>query len=394
MSLPLSGLIYLCRCSSLLYIGRHERSVLLATALDDACLGALTVEDAPVRSHPVEGKIADCQYSPQQHGHTLLRHEVCCDALHAECNSGTRRFAAKPLVSNFSAFSHGLGWLLRTGAVADVVLVLSAIDEDALTASAQAPENEGTDDGTEAGFDSGGGGGDCDGASVLGLSGTLSACSDESDGDDRPKTGESAPQIIPQERGKAKREDGKKRFLAHSMVLGARSEKFAAMLRFVRRQNDGSHESVDEADRGVPSDSNGDVASDSDCQRMMLNGNAGCGFAARHRRRQDIPPREVELHSPFLSPRSLDLFLEFLYTGVLDPGLSTAELSELALIADEYLVPDLTRQAEKLLVECLVSAFIGNRAKRRRARGPERGIEAERHALATWEPCVENALKR
>ena len=39
----------------------------------------------------------------------------------------------------------------------------------------------------------------------------------------------------------------------------------------------------------------------------------------------------------------------------MDPGLSAGELSELALVADEYLVPDLTQQVETLLVERLVS---------------------------------------
>ena len=50
--------------------------------------------------------------------------------------------------------------------------------------------------------------------------------------------------------------------------------------------------------------------------------------------------------------------MEFLYTSVLDPGLSAGELSELALVADEYLVPDLMWQAEALLVECLVSVVL------------------------------------
>lgn len=207
--------------------------------------------------------------------------------------------------------------------------------------------------------------------------------------------------------GAAKRTSAKTRFRAHSMVLTARSEKFAAMLRFVRRQADDGHVGVDRDDG--PSIEEMGVAESADRPRGMgcwatqsndceecravsscglergnvgapeealcgelRNGGNFCGVnplpsarscrSPRHgqrrrplrRPRRDPTPRQLELHSPLLSPRSLGLFLEFLYTGVLNPSLSAGELSELALIADEYLVPDLTRQVEALLVESLV----------------------------------------
>ena len=185
------------------------------------------------------------------------------------------------------------------------------------------------------------------------------------------------------------------RFLAHSMVLAARSEKFAAMLRFVRRQDDDEHACADgdaasSADEGTTTNGcedcplvssygleRGDAGAPEEAAGRGLPDNGGSNGvdelpsasrcrsrAPEHcqrvhhrpvrRPRRDPTPRELELHSPLLSPRSLGLFLEFLYTGVLDPSLSTGELSELALIADEYLVPDLTRQVEALLVESLV----------------------------------------
>lgn len=194
-------------------------------------------------------------------------------------------------------------------------------------------------------------------------------------------------------------------FLAHSMILGSRSEKFAAMLRFVRRQgaassvasdvsstesdasenedrsigesevwgtgdagaDDGQSSSRDGVEQQDNSYRSGDEDGDLDeghkdgqvpsrLQRSCRRSSGQCfdSRPCRCRVRRDPAPREMELQSPLLSPRSLGLFLEFLYTGVLLPSLSTRELSELALIADEYLVPDLTRQAETLLVECLV----------------------------------------
>lgn len=281
------------RCMSTLSIGRQERAVLLMTALSEACSGCSS-DTFPSRA------LQDSEQHPLLRGH----HESCCDALAA---------AAAPLASNFAAFSHGLGWLLRTGAVADVALVLPA-----------------------------------------------------------PGDGESSDNGWGREMTKESDGDGRERFLAHSVVLGARSEKFAAMLRFMRRQDDaiGQEYGGDaEADDGASIGDGNNNGSWSDCESAA---DGRCAFDSEPLRspvcdrrtalasRKSFPHRdpslrELELHSPLLSPRSLVLFLEFLYTGVLNPLLSAGELSELALIADEYLVPDLTLQAEALLVEYLVS---------------------------------------
>lgn len=271
------------RCMSTLSIGRQERAVLLLTALAEACSG-----------RPSDTFASRALQDEEQHPLLREHHEsCCCDALAA---------AAAPLASNFAAFSHGLGWLLRTGAVADVALVLPALGD-----------GESSD------------------------SGWGRVMTKESDGDSR------------------------ERFLAHSVVLGARSEKFAAMLRFMRRQNEADDDaSVGDGDNdGSWSDcgsaADGTCAVDSETLRSPVCDRRTALASRKSFPRRDPPLRELELHSPLLSPRSLVLFLEFLYTGVLDPLLSAGELSELALIADEYLVPDLTLQAEALLVEYLVS---------------------------------------
>ena len=257
---------------------------------------------------------------------------------------------------------------------------------------------------------------------------------------------------VPKARRTKKSKTEPPRFLAHSLVLGARSEKFAAMLRFVRRQDvdgglDPSDAALDDGSNSsnivysssgdiFSSDNGGDyehsrcagacgihdgssngsggrggsgdgdgggnadavpTAAETSGQTMPEEGTTSadhvttsggmeqeeaadpkldrfsglqeedrdtgvrrsslgvCACRRRRRLRRDLPPRVLELHSPLFSRRSLGLFLEFLYTGVLDPGLSAGELSELALVADEYLVPDLTQQVEMLLVERLVS---------------------------------------
>lgn len=279
---------------STLSIGRQERAVLLMTALDEACSGRPS-------DTLVYRALQDEEQHPLLRGHS---ESCCCDALAA---------ATAPLASNFAAFSHGLGWLLRTGAVADVALVLPAPGD-----------GESSD------------------------SGWGRVMTKESDGNNR------------------------ERFLAHSVVLGARSEKFAAMLRFVRRQDDAVGQSCgddteadDDASVGGGDDDGGwsdcGSASDGSCAvggetlRSPVRDRRTALASRKGSPRHDPPLRELELYSPLLSPRSLVLFLEFLYTGVLDPSLSAGELSELALIADEYLVPDLTLQAEALLVEYLVS---------------------------------------
>lgn len=257
-----------------------------------------------------------------------------------------------PAASNFAAFSHGMGWLLRSGVAADVALVLdlhsSAMGDDVH----QAP----------------------------------TPC----------KAGVKTPprRFV---------------FLAHSLVLGAMSEKFAAMLRFVRRQDDQrptsddsdndsceiNHKANNIATRAnIAGNGDTDIYFGSEpggsllptCARKRENTEleedqvyrettwpvrsgpsarscswCECCRAARPEefRRpaqvRDRVPRELELRSPLLSPRSLGLFLEFCYTCVLDPNISTVELSELVLLADEYLVPELALQAERLLVESLVS---------------------------------------
>lgn len=281
------------------------RAVLLTTALADASPGTQR-EAVSHESGEMQGQGVHAAHDHRHHVR-LQRRSSCCDAPHI----------AVPLASNFSAFSHGMGWLLRTGAVPDVVLVLPARED--VTTELPAPQG---------------------GKEEAGQKGMQRKMSES----------ESETHVH-----------------AHSVVLGSRSEKFAAMLRFIRRQG-GSTVQVCDGDGdagGLCKSSNGvcdcchehegnthaDVCWDRADSRFQAN--------ARQQRycRRDPPPRRLELHSPLLSPRSLRLFLVFLYTGVLDPGLSAGELSELALIADEYLVPDLTQQAETVLVEYLVSAW-------------------------------------
>eukprot|EP00903_Cladosiphon_okamuranus_P021748 g19996.t1 len=288
------------RCASTLSVGYPERTVLLTAALAAACPGQKEIPPVPNKM-PCQGR--EEQAPPQK------RPPVCCGRSSSSSSSGGGQ-AASPLASNFSAFSHGLGWLLRTGTVADVVLVLpsdgpptavlepeqGAIGSDIEEEHGGEKENDAKDAGV----------GD---ASHGGTSGK-----------DRDKDEARQPTAAPLAKdGAANSTAARTRFLAHSMVLAARSEKFAAMLR------------------------------------------------------RDPMPRELELHSPLLSPRSLCVFLEFLYTGVLDPSLSTGDLSELALIADEYLVPDLTRQAEALLMERLELRNAGGCSYSALATGPPAG---------------------
>lgn len=290
-----------------------------------------------------------------------------------------------------------MGWLLRTGTVADVVLV---IPEQPSHSDAMLPATM-IDDGEEdAKNDSGNRGNPSPGGGVGVQSSERDAHSADStvdspasvtsgrlvkdEGSGRPTADSTKME------GTTKDQVENSRFLAHSMVLASRSEKFAAMLRFVQRQDGDSRTFADSVDgsstdddfftdadvpegehrnreesRGEATGHNQGEAVDnggkdgevsqpprSDSRRLSPSSDRRCH--RRRRPRRNPAPREMELHSPLLTPQSLGLFLEFLYTGVLDTSLSTRELSELALIADEYLVPDLTRQAEALLVECLV----------------------------------------
>lgn len=304
-----------------------------------------------------------------------------------------------PLESNFSAFSRGLGWLLRTGMVADVVLVLRT-KSCSRDGSGMSEHGRMTTDSREKGvrdqcYD--GDGGDAIGCSESGARQVVGAAHISHVGVSRGSLDTDV------KAGAGKDANGDIRFLAHSLVLASRSEKFAAMLRFVRRQDDsndvwavGDYDSSSTGDGLEGSiESTGDI----DCCTRQSDGyddsgsasaggleqvvgapeEAGCvelekggggtespftedccrpqGHRLRRRPRRDPTPRELELHSPLLSARSLGLFLDFLYTGVLNPSLSTRELSELALVADEYLVLDLTHQVEALLVERLVRHF-------------------------------------
>lgn len=380
------------RCASTLSVGYPERPVLLMAALADARPGS-TTETSPSQNVTREPLLT------QQQRHRLSRRRYACCV---GCSSGSReRRSAVPLVSNFSAFSHDMDWLLRTGAVADVILVLPEQGEgsDVVQPSVvlcDAKEDHSNDNrrnesfAVRAGTDS----------SVL----EAQRAAGPADGANHVPSTEL---VDTAGRGRAialsktKETNESSRFLAHSMVLGSRSEKFAAMLRFVRRQDGDYLTCEDRYDTGSSSDcsnaagvgsaeeinvwkkqrndrpnSRSAPVDGSDQEDVAIPEQAECGgdwsplesgyrlapHEHRRRRLRRLPrrnpkPRELKLQSPLLSPRSLGHFLEFLYTGVLNPRLSTGELCELALIADEYLVPDLTRQAEDLLVECLVRRF-------------------------------------
>ncbi|CAN0450552.1 unnamed protein product [Ectocarpus sp. 8 AP-2014] len=301
-----------------------------------------------------------------------------------------------------------MGWLLRTGTVADVVLILpeQPSHSDAMppaTVLDDGEEDEKNDSGNRESLSPGGRVGvqsrERDARSADSAVDSPSRVSSgglvKDEGSGRPKADS------PKMEGTTKDQLENSRFLAHSMVLASRSEKFAAMLRFVQRQDGDSRTYADSVDGSSTDD---DFSTDADIpegehrnreespwgdveQGEAVGHNQGEAVDNRgqdgevsqlprsdscrpsppsdrrcHRRRRprrNPAPREMELHSPLLTPQSLGLFLEFLYTGVLDTSLSTRELSELALIADEYLVPDLTRQAEALLVECLASRNAG-----------------------------------
>lgn len=369
------------RCASTLAIGQPERAILLEAALADACprnrLGIPRGLD----------KVAWQVTSPQQRRQSSRGSLGCCNAADRVSGEGRRERPAVPLVSNFSAFSHDISALLRTGAMADVVLILPERLDDSGAVDQAAMTSESGRNMTEEGRGEHG-------------EGLL-----EQDGRERLTS------YSRHDEGETTGVRQSNRFLAHSMILSCRSEKFAAMLRFVRRQDAATSSSVasdgSSSESGTPDDEDGssreaedwntgNVCAD-DEQASLLgrveqqgvayhheDGNGGFregddGGVARssfqesnhrlsgqghHKRcchyrvRRDPAPREMELQSPLLSPRSLGLFLDFLYTGVLIPSLSTRELSELTLIADEYLVPDLTRQAEALLVECLVRSCV------------------------------------
>lgn len=365
-------------------MGYPERTVLLTAALAAACSGR-------TETPPVPNKTRDLERQEQV---LRRRPSVCCCGRGSSSGGDGGGQPANPLASNFSAFSHDVGWLLRTGALADVVLVLPSRPTVELGA-VFSDIGEEHDEKSHVRAAAGDAAHDQDSGAQAG---------DFLDEDGRRRS----PAVSLAKQEAAKGTNTHTRFLAHSMVLAARSEKFAAMLRFVRRQDDNEHVCADSEvtagdGTGIEMDvaenveraggmgcratlicegcrvvlscgsERGDVGAPEEatcCGELQNDGNNEAGllpYACSYRRRRslrrprlDPTPRELELHSPLLSSRSLGLFLEFLYTGVLNPSLSTGELSELALIADEYLVPDLTRQMEALLVESLV----------RRCRGP------------------------
>ncbi|CAM9560352.1 unnamed protein product [Ectocarpus sp. 8 AP-2014] len=387
------------RCTSTLSIGRQERAVLLTAALADAC---------PQESPRSQNEAPDPIAGPQRRRPIPPNLRGCCDAVRCDEDRWNADRPAVPLVSNVSAFSHGMGWLLRTGTVADVVLVLP---EQPSHSDAMPPATV-IDDGEE---DEKNDSGNRESLSPGGRVGVQSSERDAHSADsavDSPARVSSGGLVKDEGLGQPTADSPKmeettkdqlenSRFLAHSMVLASRSEKFAAMLRFVQRQDGDSRtysDSVDgsstdddfSTDAGIPegehrnreespwgdveqgkavghnqgeavdnSGQDGEVSQlpRSDSRRPSPPSDRRCH--RRRRPRGNPAPREMELHSPLLTPQSLGLFLEFLYTGVLDTSLSTRELSELALIADEYLVPDLIRQAEALLVECLASRNAG-----------------------------------
>ncbi|CAM9822278.1 unnamed protein product [Ectocarpus sp. 4 AP-2014] len=387
------------RCTSTLSIGRQERAILLMAALADAC---------PQESPRSQNEAPDPLATPQRRRPIPPNLRGCCDAVRCDGDRWNADRPAVPLVSNVSAFSHGMGWLLRTGTVADVVLVLpeQPSHSDVMppaTVIGDGEEDEKNDSGDRENLSPG------DGVGVQ--FSEQDAHSDDSalDSPARVSSGglvqdEGSGQPTadsPKMEGTTKDQLENSRFLAHSMVLASRSEKFAAMLRFVQRQvgdsrtyadsvdgsstdddfstdadtPEGEHRNREESpwgdvEQGEAADHNQGGAVDdsgkdgevsqpprSDSRRPLPPSDGRCH--RRRRPRRNPAPREMELHSPLLTPQSLGLFLEFLYTGVLDTSLSTRELSELALIADEYLVPDLIRQAEALLVECLASRNAG-----------------------------------
>lgn len=400
---PVSQPLALCtrcipsRCTSTLSIGRQERAVLLTAALADAC---------PPESPRSQNEAPDPLAAPQRRRPIPPNPRRCYDA--ARCNGDRRNpdRPAVPLVSNVSAFSHDMGWLLRTGTVADVVLVLpeQSSHSDVMppaTVVDDGEENDKNDPGNRENPSPSGGvdvqsseRGAHSAHSAVDSPRVSSAGLLKDEGPGRPTADATKIQ------GTTKDNLENSRFLAHSVVLASRSEKFAAMLRFVRRQDGDSRTYADSVggsstdddfstDADVPEGKhrNSEVSPLGDVEQGEaaghnqgeavdnITGHGKDGEVSQpprsdshrpsqpsdrrcHRRRlprRNPPPREMELHSPLLTPQSLGLFLEFLYTGVLDTSLSTRELSELTLIADEYLVPDLTRQAEALLVECLVS---------------------------------------
>ncbi|CBJ30496.1 similar to ankyrin 2,3/unc44 [Ectocarpus siliculosus] len=387
------------RCTSTLSIGRQERAVLLTAALADAC---------PQESPRCQNEAPDPLAAPQRWRPIPPKLRGCCDAVRCDGDRWNADRPAVPLVSNVSAFSHGMGWLLRTGTVADAVLVLPGQPSHShamppATVIDNGEEDEKNDSGNRESLSPGG---------RVGVQSSERDAHSADSAVDSPARVSSGGLVKDEGSGRPMADSPKverttkdqlenSQFLAHSMVLASRSEKFAAMLRFVQRQDgdsrtyadsvdgrstdddfstdadipEGEHRNREESpwgdvEQGEPVGHNQGEAVDnsgqdgevsqlprSDSRRPSPPSDRRCH--RRRRPRRNPAPREIELHSPLLTPQSLGLFLEFLYTGVLDTSLSTRELSELALIADEYLVPDLTRQAEALLVECLASRNAG-----------------------------------
>lgn len=387
------------RCSSALSIGRRERILLLKAAMDEACRGWPSPTSTSIGLGGRKGSSVHDDLIPRHH-HSRKASWCCADG----------GIVAVPAASNFAAFSHGVSWLLSSGVAADVALILTLPSSEI---GDQAHQQQASD--------------------MLQMQNGDSMYDGHANAQLQPQAPSSPRETDRHGEGAAPTARSRFVFLAHSVVLGARSEKFAAMLRFVRMQDDARGCVSDDGDNG--SDKSGSYNSVSDghddenqeevvrrdntspdgdatdphlvslkseeamsvtragrrqpltiqglegdqrhpevlavtSERSTSSDMSSCSFygcygaaavrwddCTRPVTVRDRVPRELELHSPLLSPRSLGLFLEFCYTGVLDPSLSVAELSELALLADEYLTPDLTQQVEIILVEILVSSF-------------------------------------
>ena len=254
--------VLLSRCSSTLFTGYPERAVLLIAALTEACPGGMP--GGFPRDTKRKNRTASFPGQRRRRGRP------------------TANEPPVPLASNFSAFSHGIGWLLRTGAVADVALILpvrpgDAEEESMANDGAEEWEEEEEEEEEEEAEEQGKKAVQYLGAFIQDAAGVTGACDrgsrvdspgsgarqradgggrvggrgsgvQQGDGgveNGRQLLGEMLPgcgregdrRAVPKARRTKKSKTEPPRFLAHSLVLGARSEKFAAMLRFVRRQD-------------------------------------------------------------------------------------------------------------------------------------------------------------
>lgn len=403
------------RCSSSLSIGRGQRVSLLGAVVTESCPEHFGTDGSSLQEHPAgyhdPAGLPGTVPSKDRESDPWLSRSRCLDRARRRCCK-MGGLAALPMVSNFAAFSHAMGWLLRSGAVADIALVLpeepSQDERDAEQGEGEHLREHERPGSLEP----------VPGSGVHRRGGSRGGGARHEQGGGSGEEALGQRTQWEQSAGRGGRGSQDRRFLAHSVVLAARSEKFAAMLRFLRMQDTGgSLDSEDEEDSEADQD---DASANTSCAHaptaeeregscnhqpsgddyQSLDGTssasqagigssrwcrgheqgAGSGLPRSEPPRPDDAPRsrdgqaggvrgwrghrcrprrralrEVELKSPLLSARSLGLFLDFLYTGLLDPSTSPGELAELALIADEYLVPELTEQAEMLLVETLVS---------------------------------------